>query len=111
MLHGKVVEQALANAQLALEVYSNQHNALGTANANRLLGEINTRRGQLSYASATMERALRTYKAISYRLGQAETILGLGDIQRLRGFLSTAVQSYEDARKLASRTQNDRVEG
>src|SRR5438445_558476 len=67
------VEQALTSAQLALQRYTDKRNALGTAHTNRVLGEINMRRGQLSYANSTMESALRTYKAIAYRIGQAET--------------------------------------
>src|SRR6202165_4118784 len=98
------------STQAALQNYTAKQNALGTANANLLLGEINMRRGQLSYANSTMERALRTYKAIAYRIGQAEASAGLGEVQRRRGFLSTALQTFDEARTLAHKIENERVE-
>jgi tetratricopeptide (TPR) repeat protein len=57
-----------------------------------------------------MERALRTYKAIAYRIGQAEASAGLGEIQRRRGFLSTALQTFDEARTLAHKIENEPVE-
>ena len=88
------VEQALTSAQFALQTYTDMQNPLGTANASRLLGEINMRRGQLSYANSMIERALRTYKAIAYRIGQAEVTISLGELQLLRGFLERAMTDF-----------------
>src|SRR5258708_13220161 len=87
-------------------MYTDLRNALGTANASRLLGEIHMRRGQLSYANGLMERALRTYRAIAYRIGQAEAAAGLGEIQFLRGFLDRSAQTFQDVRKLAPPPQH-----
>ncbi len=104
------IDQALIGAQTALQLYTDQHNAHGTAHAYYVLGEVNIRRGQLSYANALMERALRTYQATAFRLGQAETNVGLGMLQYLHGFLERARQTLEAGRQLAHTLHNTAVE-
>ena len=104
------VEQALTSAQLALQIYTDKQNPLGSAAASRLLGVINMRRGQLSYANSMVERALRTYKAIAYRIGQAEATINLGELQLLRGFIERATQTYEEAIQLAQSLSNEFIE-
>src|SRR5207244_12672140 len=57
-----------------------------------------------------VERGVSTNKTIIYTKGKADVTRSLGKLQFLRGFLERAMQTYEEACKLAQSLGNELIE-
>ena len=78
--------------------------ALGQAEANRLLGEVNLRRGQLSQAIAVFDRAIRAMRTLKAQLPYARATLGAAEAYRRKGTPRKAEDLFTEARDLARET-------
>ncbi|HEY7850403.1 MAG TPA: hypothetical protein VIC27_10095, partial [Ktedonobacterales bacterium] len=83
----------------------------GSAEVNRVLGEINLRRGELMQANTTFERAMRSYRTLRVQVPYTRAMLGAAEANRRRGTPQKAEDLFTEAQALALEVTQPALEG
>jgi DNA-binding NtrC family response regulator/tetratricopeptide (TPR) repeat protein len=95
-------EAALEYFDRAKEICRISADHYGEAAAALNAGILLLRRGRLSGAERSIERARAIFTSIEWSIGTCRSLLALGNVSKCRGDFAAAVRSYRDAERIAN---------